>query len=232
MTDPSEIVAVRDRIAQQADDWPRQASALVIADNDTYKQAGFMLKGIKALSREADDLFDPVIEDANRAHKSALAAKRTVTDPLKTAEAILKRGMGEYTSELERKRLAEETRLRELAEKQASEERRARLAEAAKEGPQKLAEAVTAPQAPPAAVTVAKTAPKVEGISTRMVWKSEIVDLDAFLRFALERPKGVNTFLDMVSVDLPRLTALGRDTDGAITVPGVRFYQEPVVSSR
>lgn len=229
-------------IATTAATWPEQARALKIADEQTYTLAGTMLRGIKALTKEADDVFDPAVKKAHEAHKAVLAAKNSVVEPLREAEKILKRGMADYHAEQERKRLAEEARLREIAERQAAEERKrleeerkAALAAAAAESAAKLNEVArqAPPPPPPAAnVTVASFTPKVSGISTRTIWRVEVFDVPALLRHVVDNAKDRPELLSWVSVNLQPLRELARNERGETGVPGVRFVAETVVASR
>jgi len=237
-----ELTDAQRAISTQARTWPEQARALKIADDQTYTLAGTMLRGIKALTKEADDVFDPAVKKAHEAHKAILNAKNSVVEPLREAEKILKRGMGDYHAEQERKRLAEETRLREIAERQAAEERKrieeerkAAIAAAALEGAAKLNAVAqqTPPPPPPAAnVIVASFTPKVSGVSTRTVWKVDVFDVPALLRHVVDNAKDHPELLSWVSVNLQPLRELARDEKGETGIPGVRFVSETVVASR
>ena len=105
---------------------PAEARAIKVIDQATLDAVGERLAANKALQKEADRIFDPVIATGLAAHRAAIAAKRKVTDPLTQEETILKGAAQGYI--LEQRRIADEAehKAREVRE---AEERRL-LAEA------------------------------------------------------------------------------------------------------
>jgi len=182
-----------DEVKAQALSLVEEAKCFLVRNDDEYRQAGAMLRDkIKPLLAEADRVFDPVISAAHAAHKSALAAKKEVTDPINQADTIVRRAMSSYSSEQLRRQREEQERLRreELAKREAAmraeEERRLSLAMAAEQaGNKELAEEIVSQPAPvieaPAATMVSApiAAPKVDGVSTREVWRWEVVSKDS-----------------------------------------------------
>lgn len=119
----------QEQLTTKALTLPEEAKGIVVTDQATLETAGKMLtERIKPLLKEADDVFDPIVKSAHKAHVDALAGKRKVTDPLLEAERILKTSIGAYWTEQERIRKAEEDRLRrEQQEREAEELRQAEL---------------------------------------------------------------------------------------------------------
>ena len=209
--------------------WPEQAQALVIHTPNTYTQAGELLKDIKALRKEVDAAFDPIITAAHAAHKEANAQKKRAETPLIEAEAILKRGLIAYDTEQERGRRIEERRLQEIARndeeaRQVAEaaalERQANATADHAEAEQIRAEAQAVLMQPVAApvVVVQTNTPKVAGISYREVWRFRVTDATKIPR---EYP----------AVDEQKIGGVVRAMKGATAIPGIEVYAEKVAAA-
>jgi uncharacterized protein YbjQ (UPF0145 family) len=148
------------------------ANGLVIQNDDHMEMAASMLNRIDDRLKWGDETFDPNIDAAHKAHKAAIAVKRTFTDPLQEAKKIIKSKMVGYTTECERKREEEQRRLEAEAKQAADDAALAEAAELASRGEQHLAEVVlqSAAEAAPAALAPASIA-KPAGITTTKVWK-------------------------------------------------------------
>lgn len=134
--------------------------------------------------------------------------------------------------EAERAAQAEADRLaREAAESgsadaaRAAEEAELERQAAADQLVQAEAEAEAATFAPPAVV---RDTPKVAGASFRGAWKAECTDLAALIRAAATNPQ----LHCLLKVDTTALGQMARAQKGAVAIPGVRFYQDTVVSVR
>jgi hypothetical protein len=217
------------RVTELALTWPEQAQALTITTPETYTQAGEMLRGIKALRKEINDTFDPIISRAHEAHREACAQKKKAETPLAEAETILKRGLIAFDTEQERLRRIEELRLQELARQ---EEEARQLAEAAALEAQanatadlveayhirQDAEAVLAQPIVAPVVVVQKATPKVAGLSYREVWRYRVTD-------ARQIPR------EYLSVDDVKIGGVVRALKGATAIPGIEVYAEKVASA-
>src|SRR5690348_1541007 len=64
-----DMPANANEVTQQALTWPDRARALKVSTSESYIEAGELLKGIKALRKEVDATFDPIIGKAHEAHK-------------------------------------------------------------------------------------------------------------------------------------------------------------------
>ena len=90
-----------------------QASAIIIRDQDSMAVANDFSIAVKRLRREIEETFDPIIEAAHRAHKTALDKKRKYIEPVDAAEKMVKGKIGAY--------LTEQDRIRREAERKAWE---------------------------------------------------------------------------------------------------------------
>jgi hypothetical protein len=214
--------------------WPEQARALTIADASGYARARELLLDIKALQHEVDAAFDPIITDANRAHKTACAQKRQAEAPLVEAETILKRGMSAYHVEQERLRQVEQRRLEEearIAEEARRLEEAAALeleghrtdnAELVADAHALIAQPITAPP-----VLAAKTTPKIAGISHRENWGATLLSLRALIRFVAAHPEYEN----LLSYNVAAGNALARSLKTNLKVDGLRAVNTPNVAA-
>ena len=84
------------------------AEGLVIDSEDSMLEGRDYLRTIKDLKGKMLETFDPVVSAANKAHKEAVAAKKMHVDPLDAATAVIKRKVGTYLDECEKKRAEEE----------------------------------------------------------------------------------------------------------------------------
>lgn len=222
-------VIEQQQVTERALTWPQRAGALTIQSPESYTEAGEMLKDIKALRKEVDAAFDPIIAAAHAAHREACSQKKRAETPLAEAEQILKRGLITYDTEQEQIRRGEERRLQELARQEeevrrldeaAALEREASAAVNLMEGYQLRREAEALLEQPIVApvVTVERSTPKIAGLSYREVWRYRIVD-------ATQIPR------EYLAVDEQKIAGVVRATKGTITIPGVEAYPDKVASA-
>lgn len=222
-------VVDQQQVTERALTWPQRAGALTIQSPDSYTEAGEMLKGIKALRKEVDAAFDPIITAAHAAHREACSQKKRAETPLAEAETILKRGLIAYDTEQERIRRIEERRLQELArlEQEARQlaeaaelERQANAATDLTEAYQMRHEAEALLDAPIVApvVVLERSTPKVSGISYREVWRFRVTDAATIPR-------------EYLAVDEQKIGGVVRAMKGATAIPGIEVYPEKVASA-
>jgi hypothetical protein len=234
---PIELVVDNDATAavtEQALTWPEKARALQIVDAAAYERASGTLLDIKALRREVDAAFDPIIADANRVHKTACEKKRQAEAPLVEAERIIKGALSVWATEQDRIRREEERRLQEEARRHEEvrrlEEAAALEREAAATGDATLqaeAEAIIAAPvyAPP--VTVAPTTPKVAGIVHRETWSARVVNIAALIKFVAAHPEHQN----LLTPNTTALNQLARSMKSNLKIDGVQACCEKTVAA-
>ncbi len=208
---------------------PEQAKQITIKDQAGLDLAGELLKGIKALRKEIDATFDPIIGAAFKAHREAVAQKKKVEAPLAEAENIVKPRIAGYLQEQERIRLAEQRRLEEEARKRAEEEALAAAVEAEQAGAtEEEVQSVLAAPVPIVPVSAPPTFQKVQGISTRDNWSAEVIDKAALVRAAAAN----SSLLALIEPNIPALNGMARSLKSAMNIPGVRAVNRPVVNAR
>ncbi len=157
-----------------------------IVDEDSYLKCDELFHMAVTMLDEIAATFDPIIADANRAHKTALAQKAKHAKPIQDALAGLKqRFLAEQQkreAEAERLRLELEAKLKaEAAERQLDEAIALEGAGHADEAEQVLNEPTSAPSVAMEAVRH-KVMPKLGKTSTSGRWKCVEADLKKLAR--------------------------------------------------
>src|SRR3990167_1390814 len=155
-------------LEQKALALPDEATALMITDVPSYARACAFLLDIKAVQKELDATFDPIINKQFQAHREAVAQKKRHEQPLLRAEQIIKPRIAAYRDEQERTRRIAEQRANEAAQLQEALD-----AEALGDAPQM--EAVLNGQGV-VNVCVPSIVPNVSGIVSRELWSADVTD--------------------------------------------------------
>lgn len=208
----------------------QSAAEIMVSNPDEFIYAGNFLKDLKSAQKKVTEFFKGMKSDAHKAWRAICDKEKSILDPIANAERTVKQKMLTFQREEERKRREEERRLQAEAEARAERERQRLLKQAEKLKTPELkeqrlqeAEMVEAP-----VITVQKETPAIKGISTRKIWKAEIVNKKEFLQKALDD----ENLMSFVEIDLKRLNKVAQATKGEINYPGIRFYQEEIMSSR
>jgi hypothetical protein len=211
---------IMQELEQAAATWPERAKDVAIVDQRSYDRAAEMLVGIKALRRQVDASYNPVIEAAHRSHKAAIAAKKKVEAPLERAETILRTAISSWMREQERLRLEVEQKAREEQARLEQEVRLARAAEAESLGaPEEVISEILDRRTEMPPPVVAQTFDKAEGISSRAVWKWEVTDAGKIPR-------------EYLSVNEVKINGVVRAMEAATEIPGIRVYQDSTLVVR
>ncbi len=216
---------IEERLSKEVTSIEAQANEIVIRNDDDYAFAGQVTRNVKAAQKKVEDYWEPMRKSTYEAYKAVTDHKKEMLDPLKNAETILKRKIGVYQMEQERKRREEEERLRKLAEEEANR----KLEEAVKaeaNGDLESAEyaMAEAEALDSMSVNVQMEKPKVSGVSTTKTW--EIVDIN---------PKDVPISIAGVEirpVDRAAILRLIKATKGQIAIPGVKYKETVSVAVR
>ena len=201
-----------------------------ITNSVDYVRCGELWKAGKEILKAIDDGYDSIISSLHKAHKEAVAKKKSFYEPVESAVKYAKGLMSIYDAEQERIRKAEEDRLREIArkaeqerieaERKAEEERLLNEAiEAEANGNKEEAKAILEtpvyiePSFTPEPV-VTKTVPKLQGGPVyRTVWKFRITKEDLI-------PKAYLT------PDMVKIGGVVRAMKGNTNIPGILAYEE------
>ena len=231
-----------------------QARTLAVVDTESYQRAGLLRQGLKLYLREVAKICDPVIEITRKARDAALKQKKDLEGPALEVDKTLMGRMvdhdqaqkarareAELAAQRERERLEADARAKAEVERKrlevAAEERMvAEALEAEAHGDTEAAAQILA--APPAPVVVMPEpifvpppqieVPKADGISTREVWKAEVLDFAALVAAVASGQQSI-AFL------LPNQTALdgmARAQKGVLAIPGVKAVVKYVMPVR
>lgn len=197
------------------------ANVYTVTTAEQFQFAADELKNIKASIKAAEKMRKEATGPLDAAKKTIMEWFRPIEDRYATAETKIKAAMLTYQREEERKRQVAEAAAREAARKEqerVNEEAMLAAERAQANHDTETADAIIAavPIVQPVPVPVAT--PKIQGISTRQVWKFRIVDAKA----VPDEYKTINEAL---------LGSLARSTKGGVKVPGVEFYPEDVMSA-
>lgn len=203
-----------------------RADALSVTNDEEYQDAAEFLKILKDQAGKVQDFFKPLKEAAHKAHKEVCDREKMMLAPLTKAESVIKKSVGDYLAEQERKRKAAEERARQAAKAEADR----RLAEAiALENQGKMEEAAAAVEeaeiidSTTVAVPVAPTK-KVKGVSSSKDW--ELVSID-------ESKVPVDVAGTVIRpVDRGAIMRLVRASKGTIKIPGVAYKEVMKMSVR
>ena len=215
------------QLTQEVTDIEFRAESFVIQTPEDYEAAGEFGKMLKQKAAEVTGFFKPMKDSAYQAHKAVCDREKGMLTPLKNAEKIVKKTMGDYLMEQERIRREAE----EAARRAAEEERERKLKEAMaleaagdKEGAEAaVEEAVVMDEATGYSVP-APVKPKVSGVSTSKDW--EITSIDT-----AKVPVNFNG-MELRPVDQAAVMRLIRASKGSIAIPGIAYREVAKMSFR
>lgn len=216
-------------LSKETNEIVSQSKSLVIANGDHYKSASNDLMRIKGVLKRINEVFDPIVSKAHETHKAAVAAKKSLTDPLDTAEKAIKKAMIAYDEEQERIAKELEEQHRKEAEAKAAEKKRELIDQAdlaIELGADDTAEELLNQSDTVQALTPVVTANTVSvgGIAKKKTWKAKVVN-----------PKLVPAYFgefELRKINEWQLTKIAQMTGGAAQIPGVEFYEERGIAAR
>ena len=159
-----------------------RAQAFLVESEEDNLAAGKFLLAVREMRRKVKAAFDPIVEAAHAAHKTAVAKRKEYLEPVERAERTVKRSIAAYL-EAERRRREEEHRRRVAAEIKAAEDRRLEEAAALEaQGMGHEAEAILEEPAEPVWVEPVEAPAAAKGVSARRDFDFEVVDPDLLPR--------------------------------------------------
>lgn len=157
-----------------------QATSITIKNQTGYDSANVFLRNIKALQAQVKDTFRPIIEQAHKAHKIAVAQEKEHLTPLEKAAALVNSKMLGYYQEQERIRREQERKLQEEAEKKR-QEALAKAESLRAEGKDTRAEKY---EEKAASIIAPQLAPSIDkgGAIIKKLWSAEVYDFMLLVR--------------------------------------------------
>lgn len=203
---------------------------LKISNNDEYINAGQFLKKIKGVSKLIDDSRKEITTPLNEIKNRVMEFFNSPLKELSQAEFILKKAIIGYQQEQDRilrqaEQKAIERAMAEERKKIKALEERAKKEE--KKGNPEKAEMLKERAADVYVPTVvqAPTIEKVQGISTKKVWKARIIDFSSIPKNYYINDEKVQAAIQAI------VNKLATATKGAMPIQGVEFYLESTLSA-
>lgn len=196
------------------------------------------LKAVNALFKAPAEWLDQaesILKRSMLAYQREEERKRMEEQQQREREAAAERARIAEAAAAEQARAQQEAealrKQAEQAQKTGDVEAAARLetqAEARQEQGAMVAQELAQTKELISALTVEKAVPKVSGISTRKVWKVEVVDKLAFIKYVAEHPE----YLELVEANTPALNKIGLALKQACPIAGVRVFEDSQLASR
>lgn len=217
------------KLEEKALAWPERAAAIIIRDQDTYDQAAELVVQIVGLRKQVVDHHKPIKEAAHLAHKAAVDAEKKLLEPLQHAESTIKRAIGEWDAEQQRRRREEQERLEAVQRKADEEARLALAAEAEANGAteETVSEILETPVVAPVAVAT-PTYQRANGVATQQRWRAEVTDIKALCRAIADGKASLN----LVQANMPALNSMARAMRQTFNIPGCKAVAETAVAVR
>lgn len=230
--------------------WPERAKALKIVDASTLQLAADERNGAKDLLTLAHTNNDPICQSAWNTWQLALADRKKETDPLEQAIKVYDASIIAF--DREQKRLAAEAQRQieaaaytaEVVEQEKVIEHVENTGGSVGEVKSAIDRPVSIPVAPRAVMQTPAAPAKAVGLAkVRENWKGEVTDVWALVNFAMvgpKPPKEVQDWIDaharrelisLLCQDAAACTKQAAATKGAMSVPGMRFWDEGSVAS-
>lgn len=200
------------QISEKTTEITCRAIEMMVTNRDEYEQVISFIRDIKALGKEIESTFDPIVQKAHAAWKETTTQRARFLKPLEDAEKTLKNKMAIWTTEQERIRREEERKIQAEREKAAAKEREKLAKKAEKTGDTEAAEEIRAQEIAVAPVKLEDTT-KVTGISYTEVWQFSIEETSQIPR-------------EYLIPDEKKIGQVVRAMKGNITIPGIKIWSE------
>lgn len=205
----------------------QQANAIVIKSNEDYESAAAFGRFIKQKSSQVIDFFAPMKKAAHDAHANICAREKIMLAPLVSAEKTVKKIMGDFVMEQERRKREEEERLRRIAQEEADR----KLAEAMdcesngdKDGAEAALMEADIVDSASRNIVIETQKPKAAGVATATDWEIESIDesqVPISIQGMCIRP-----------VDAKMVVRLIKMSKGTIQIPGIKYKAVAKLSFR
>lgn len=199
-------------LRKDVDEILARMEALTIENAEQFKETAEFTQRIRGKQKEVIELFEPERKKTDEAHKAVTKQINSFLDPLKEAEKIVKKKLGDYRTVQERKRREEEQR--KLAELKARAEDQL-LEEAEANGDESILDEEIMVAKPDLETEI----PAMKGISFTTVWHFQIVDVNQIPR-------------DYMMPDEKKIGEVVRALKDKADIPGIRVFSEQQVGAR
>jgi hypothetical protein len=205
----------------------KQATELTVVDKSSYDVANSYSSAAAALLKEIDAAFDPIIEAAHKAHKTAIEQKKKQSEPVQEVKrAIDAKMVGWYRAEKARVEEAQ----READEKAKKEAEDNALAQAELLHDMGMDEASEeAITVPPVVESVQMQGPeKADGVFYRANYSAVVTDFLALVKAVAEGKQPI-AYLEP---NYSALNGVARSLKESANIPGVRVVKSTTQGRR
>ncbi|HEY2605095.1 MAG TPA: hypothetical protein VGJ10_03625 [Paraburkholderia sp.] len=222
----------------------RELTKIKTLQKDVDTKRKNITQPIDAAKKAVMDLFRAPLEYLDQAEVILKGSIQTF-DRAEEQKRIAEQARLEEAARAERARLAQEAAAREAAAREEADkiqraadeaaaagkaEDAARLAsEAQSRVEQGAAEVATLQQTATLVTAPMTAAPRVTaGVSTRKVWKAEISDKIALIRYVAEHPE----YVDLLEANMPAVNKIALALKANCPLAGVRVFEDSVIAAR
>lgn len=196
----------------------RVAIATQIVSQKNYDSAVANRLQLQQMLRNIDELFEPMRIAAHNAYKAVLITKGSLHDPVEAAIKQTSRDIVTWEELQERSR--EEARQHKQAEadRAAAEKRQRDIRNAKKRGDNERVEQLEDAPLEVEEVEVEETYQKNSGVSRRRIYRGEVTDLLALVKFVAKNKH----FIHLLSPNMSAINTLAKDQKGMLSIPGLK----------
>lgn len=204
-----------------------QAGTITISNEGEYNEAATFGRMLKQRMSDVKSFWKPMKDAAHKAHTAICSKEKAMLTPLENAEKILKKTMGAYVAEQEKKRREAEEAARRAAQEEV--ERKMREAVALEAKGDRIAAKAAMEEAEvmddaAMSISVPTTKPKASGVSSSKDWQIINIDVGAVpvaVQGTIIRP-----------VDEAAVMRLIRSSKGTIRIPGISYREVAKIAFR
>ena len=228
-TRDEELKARDEELKQGVTFWGDEANKVKIIDQPSYNVAASLVVELTTLERQIVDHHKPIKDATHSAHKAAVAAEKSLLDPVTRAKTVVKSKISTWEREQQRLIQEREREARERAQQISEQLALESAIELEKLGAseEQVAEVLNNPAPLPAPV-VQPTFQRASGVSTTTRWSAKVVDLKALCLAVAEGRAST----ELVLPNMPALNGMARAMKNTMNVPGVKAESETGVNVR
>jgi hypothetical protein len=206
-----------------------RARAIEVIDQVSYDMAVACLRDVIEREVVIIEHHKPIKEAAYKAHREACNAEKRLLDPVQEAKSILRRSIAGWEAEQERIRRDEERKAAAAAAREEEEMRLAMALEAGELGAsEETIDLIAMTELPLPRPVVPPTFRRAAGISTRVTYRAEVLDIKAVCR-AVADGKLSPEYVQPNQAALNRRAAAEKES---LNIPGVRIVRDTGITTR
>lgn len=224
--DIKEVVDVK----RELEGLSETAMSMSVSDPNTYEEAAEFLRRVDALNKLVEGVIEPIRKKTYAHYKDVLGHKKSMLAPGEKASKHLRAQMTSYMEEQDRIKKEEERKRIAAAQEEARRQQEEEFDKAIDEGDELRAE-LALEKSDRVKVDVSdleELTPDVDGISYRVNWSAELVDLK---ELCLAVAKG-DVPGELVTFNQSKANQIARSLKEEMRVPGVKAVESKTLVRR